>query len=286
MDPARPRLLITGGSGFVGRRLVSQARAHFEVAFTTYSRPLPGGQVLDLRDADATRALVRAWAPDVIVHTAGSDASANMEAVIVQGTANLCQAARAAGARLIFLSSDVIFDGERAPYAEDAVPRPLHAYGRAKVAAEQVVAGLPDHLIVRTSLIYSLEEIERNLAWLVDALAARRPVTLFTDQWRNPIWVQTLTWALIETAAAPVRGRLHVAGRQALNRHDFGLRLLDWFGIEGRETLRAGPGDRARWPADCRLDIARAERLLATPLLGVDEVLAVARGPAPPGQTL
>lgn len=273
------RLLITGGSSYLGQHLVPRAlaRAPASLLYTYYSHDplaLPQARQLDLRDGAAVRALVDAFRPEIIIHTAGSNRPVEtMEEVIRLGATHLTEAARPHGARLIHLSTDVVFDGRNAPYREEDPPRPLHAYGRAKAAAEEIVRAYPDHVIVRTSLIYGLQQIDRGTGWIRDALRAGRPVTLFTDQIRNPVWAPALSQACLELAALAYTGVLHVAGTQRLSRAEFGQRMLDWWGITGRDTLRFGPSDPERWPQDCTLTIQRARRLLQTPLPGVDAVL-------------
>lgn len=272
------RLLITGGSSYLGRHLVPHALQSSDDVLHTYyrNRPryLPPGEQLDLRDGPAVRALIARFAPDVIIHTAGSNRPAKtMGAVIRLGARHVTEAAQATSARLIHISTDVIFDGLRAPYREEDPPRPIHAYGWAKADAEKTVARYQNHVIVRTSLIYGLQRMDRGTSWLVDALKTSSPVTLFVDQFRNPIWVHTLCRACLELAAMEYHGILHVAGRQRLSRAEFGRRMLDWWGIKDRETLSFGPGDAERWPADCTLDVGRALSLLKTPLPGVDAVL-------------
>jgi dTDP-4-dehydrorhamnose reductase len=272
------RLLITGGSGYLGRHVARRAATAWdgEFVYTTYSRdPLgrPQGVALDVRDGPAVARLVREFAPDAIIHTAGSNTTPDMTAVIVEGTAHVAAAAQAAGARLIHLSTDSIFDGTAAPYDETAQPAPLHDYGRAKAAAEALVAAHANAVIVRTSLIYGLQEMDNGTAWMAAALRAGQPVTLFTNQWRNPVWVDSLARACLELVAHSYRGVLNVAGRQAMSRADFGLRLLDWWGVAERASLALGPDESGRWPLDCRLDVGRATQLLRTPLPGVDEVL-------------
>jgi len=281
------RILITGGSSYLGQHLVPQALQRVaspqNVFYTFYSRDplaLSAGRQLDVRDRQAVTALVEAIRPDVIIHTVGSNRPAEtMEAVIRQGSTWLTAAAGHHQARLIHISTDVVFDGQNAPYREADPPRPLHAYGRAKADAESTVKRHSNHVIVRTSLIYGLEKMDRGTAWMVEALLAGRPVTLFTNQMRNPVWVGALCNALLELAENEYRGVLHVAGSQRLSRAAFGVKMLDWWGITQRETLSFGPGDGERWPLDCTLDIALARRVLQTPLPGVDQVLAAQEEP-------
>ncbi len=278
-DGAAPRLLITGGSSYLGQHLVPRAlAAGWQTTYTWFSGDplrLAQGRQLDVRDGEAVAALVRRERPDCIIHLAGSNRSEDLTAVIESGTRSVTAAAAAAGARLLFMSTDVVFDGENPPYAEGDWPRPRHAYGRAKAAAEQIAAGVANHLVVRTSLIYGLERIDRGTAWVIDALERGETVTLFTDQMRNPVWVETLAAACLELAAVEATGIVHVAGGQVLSRADFGQRLLNWWGVERRENLRLAPTPAgAPWPLDTTLALERANRLLRTPLPGVDAVLA------------
>jgi dTDP-4-dehydrorhamnose reductase len=271
------RLLVTGGSGYLGRHLVPLAASEVEVLAHTYfsqaPAAAPGARYLDVRNESDVMALVVDFEPHVIIHAAGSSGRPTMEEVIEAGARNVSTAASRSGARLIHLSTDVIFGGRDAPYREEDTPDPLHAYGQAKARAERVVRRHADHVIVRTSLIYGLQEMDHGTRWLVGGLRRGRPVTLFTDQMRNPVWVESLSNALLELAGLDYRGVLHVAGSQVLSRAQYGLRMLDWWGVDERATLSLGPGDGARWPADCTLNIGRARRMLHTPLPGVDEVL-------------
>jgi dTDP-4-dehydrorhamnose reductase len=269
-------ILITGGSSYLGQHLFPLASSQHETFYTYYQNDplrLPGGFQLDVRDADPVSNLVSTLNPDVIIHTAGSNRTADMWNVIVEGTNHISQAAARTGARLVHISSDVIFNGREAPYDESAQPTPIHPYGRAKAEAEKIAAAYANHVIVRTSLIYGLHLMDHGTAWMVNALRAGQSVTLFTDQRRNPVWVQTLSHACLELATTAFCGIINVAGRQEISRADFGLRMLDWWQIEERSTLILGQSDPDRWPADCTLDLVRAESLLATPLLGVDQVL-------------
>lgn len=271
------RILLTGSSGYLGRHLAPLAADYAgEIRHTYYSNPppiVPGARQLDVRDEAAVRTLASDFAPDLIIHAAGSSGRPEMVEVIERGAQNITAAAQRCDARLVHLSTDVVFDGRQAPYIEEDLPRPIHDYGRAKARAEQIVAQHANHVIVRTSLIFGLQEVDHGTGWLIRRLQEGKAVTLFTDQIRNPVWVESLSNACLELAQLDYRGILHVAGSQILSRAQFGARMLDWWGVKDRTTLSVGAGDGERWPANCALDISLARKLLATPLPGVDEVL-------------
>ena len=287
-DLNQNRILITGGSGYLGRHLAARARERWEVAATYFHHPHPlamprvTARRLDVRDAEAVRALVKAVAPAVIVHTAAINPGAEGDAtrVNVHGTRHVAQAAATVGARLVHLSTDVVFDGERAPYREANPPHPITAYGRSKAQAEDAVrrAGA-QALIVRTSLIYGRAAEgpgqDRQTRWVLSSLRAGEPLRLFTDEVRCPIWIETLVAALLEVADAPETGVLHIAGAQALSRYEFGVRIARFHGVDPTPiTPASSRASGLHRPLDCTLDISRAQARLTTPLLGVDEALA------------
>ena len=193
----------------------------------------------------------------------------------------MAEGAAAVGARLVHVSSDVVHDGKHAPYADDAQPAPLNAYGHSKAAAEAVVADLvPQAAIVRTSLIYGVTEMDRSTASFVQRLHQRQPLVLYTDVIRQPIWAETLANALLKLSALDYAGTLNVAGQQALSRAAFGQRLLAWWGINTQGRLQEAQAAEMTdtIPLDLRLTLTKAEHLLEMSFAGVDEVFARQRG--------
>ncbi|MCA9923605.1 MAG: sugar nucleotide-binding protein, partial [Anaerolineales bacterium] len=169
------RLLITGGSSYLGQHLVPIANKSFDVVYTTFQNnplQLSSGVQLDLRDETAVLRLVAQVKPDIIIHLVGSNRPQDMADVIRRGTQAITKAAVQQQARLIHLSTDSIFNGENAPYGETAVPTPINTYGRAKADAETIAAQHPNYAIVRTSLIYGLEIMDHGTSWMVKALQA------------------------------------------------------------------------------------------------------------------
>jgi dTDP-4-dehydrorhamnose reductase len=279
------RLLITGGSGYLGRRLIALAAGSWQVTATYFCHPLDGdGFVparLDVRDANQVEALMAEVQPDVVIHTAyTTESEGAMQEVIVRGTQHVAQAVVGAGMRLIHLSTDVLFDGRRGNYTEDDPPSPITSYGRAKAAAEAIVAvEADDAVIVRTSLITGFDPPDRHTQWVLDSLREGREIRLFTDEFRCPVWVITLAQALLELADLDYRGVLNVAGSQVLTRYSLGVKVARFFGLDpaGLTPALAAKSDPIR-PLNCTLDVSLAHRLLRTPLPGLDEVLAAQGG--------
>ena len=270
------RLLITGGSSYLGRHLVPLAVNHNFYTLSTYfeNKPVLPGQhaQLNLEDGLAVAALVSKWKPDAVVHLAGSNRVSNMPGVIVQGTQNLC-AALPPTTRLIHLSTDVIFDGLNPPYREDAPPTPVHEYGRTKAAAEQIVAQHRNHVIVRTSLIFGLVHKDRGTEGFERRLTRGEAFTLFNNQFRNPIWADTLSLACLELVKHSYVGILNVAGSEVIDRATYSQALLTYWGVETGTLLTVGADTSGRFPPDTRLDISLAKQLLETPLAGFREVV-------------
>ena len=275
-------LLVTGGSGYLGRRLICVALPHWQVTATYFKHPgaCPGvdWQFLDVRDAAAVERVFDACRPDVVIHTAAVNPHAKIpyQDVNVTGTHHIAQVAAARKVRLIHLSTDVVFDGRQGAYREEDEPHPLTDYARSKTQAEaQVHAAGGPAVIVRTSLIYDpLQRRDRHTGWVIEDLQAGRAVRLFTDEVRCPIWVESLAQALTELAGLDDTGVLHVAGQQALSRYDFGVRLLRHHDMDIASIMPALSRESGLTrPLDCTLDCSRARGLLKTPLPGVDDVL-------------
>lgn len=267
------RTLITGASGEIGRVLSRAAVEHTEVLAAYHQHPQVGGgepvhlNLLDGHQVDRVLARLR---PDLVIHAAISDRNRE-PGDHRRSAAHLAQALRRNPARLLVLSTDMVFDGCQPPYSEEAVPQPCTPYGAAKVEMEGQFAGLTDALIVRTSLVYDFSEENRQLSWMLERIRRAQPVPLFTDEIRHPIWVQNLCSLLLRLGDMPEVGLLHLAGPQSMSRLEFGTELLSIMGIDPHPHVNAvkRPPDPPR-PGDLRLDLSKARALL-----GEDSLLSL-----------
>lgn len=234
------RLLVTGAGGMLGHDVVRAARAagHDVVALARAE--------LDIADAGAVDAAVRAASADTIVNCAawtdvdGAEADPDgAHAVNATGAGNVARAAARAGIRLVHVSTDYVFDGERAPdadaYVESDAVGPRSVYGASKLAGEQaVVAAGGSHAIVRSSWLFGVGG--KNFAATMLALAADRDeVTVVDDQIGCPTATAHLASALL-TLARPDAGDgiFHVAGGGRCSWHAFATEIFRQAGVDCR----------------------------------------------------
>lgn len=221
-------VLVTGGRGFVAGAVAraALARRHEVVA--------PGRDTLDVTDPVAVRAVLAHHRPHAVVHTAYREHGPDLEAVTVGGTDVVAAACAAADVPLVHLSSDLVFPGREAPYAEHDERRPLTRYGRAKAAAEDAVSAAGGRAcIVRTSLVLAGPGAPpgRHERLVLDVLDGRSPVRFFVDEVRRPVLVDVLARAVVALAeAADPPPVVHVAGPVAQSRLDLAVQVAGWSG--------------------------------------------------------
>ncbi|MEU7603403.1 sugar nucleotide-binding protein [Streptomyces sp. NPDC041003] len=269
-------VLIIGGSGFLGTELVRQGSSVGRATAATF-RSRPGEQVgvpwhhLDLRDPACLEAVLDAVAPSAVINASSGNADWTVTA---EGSMRLALAVRERRIRLVHVSSDAVFSGGQDLYDETSLPDPVTPYGAAKAAAETAVRLLADSwAVARTSLIigHGWSSHER----MVHALAAgRQEGALFTDDVRCPVHVADLAASLWELARSDATGVFHLAGPDALTRHELGVLIAQRDGLEP-STLPSGRRADTTLTGGLRvvLDSRVTERHLGIRLRGAREFL-------------
>jgi len=252
----RQLLFVTGGRGFIGHHLLNgPASERWEVI-------APGSSSLDVRNRDTTLEAIVGWKPDAIIHLAYDKQDAR---TIIDGTHHVAEAAAFSGARLVHMSTDMVFPGQVSAYTELETPKPNTDYGRQKLAAEQYVTDIvPSAVIVRTSIVIGTDrfspvqkDIEMSLRGGPGATA------YFTDEFRCPVHADDLAIALTTLARThDISGPLHVAGPEAVSRFEFAELMAHYLRQDPsvlRSTTHAEQG--VTRPGRLVLDSSRAARL-------------------------
>ncbi|HEY7412489.1 MAG TPA: dTDP-4-dehydrorhamnose reductase [Vicinamibacteria bacterium] len=275
------RYLVTGAAGQLGQALVAHLGARCAWS--------GGRDALDVTDPRAVARLVTEVAPDVVVNAsaynavdaAETDVAAAM-AVNALGPRHLAEACRAAGAVLVHVSTDYVFDGRRRePYGEDDATRPLSVYGTSKLAGELLVAASDAaHLIVRTSGVFGRGGSRSKGGSFVERVVARaaagEPLRVVDDQVFAPTYAPDLARALVSLVESGARGLFHVAGGGIASWHELATAALSAAGVAAAveriasEAL-AAPAER---PAYSVLDTGRYRALGLPPLRHWREALA------------
>ncbi|MFD7616241.1 SDR family oxidoreductase [Streptomyces sp. NPDC059802] len=268
--------LIIGGSGFLGNELIRQARAAGHTTAATYAtRPGDTSQAewyaLDLRDAGRLDAVMAEVRPHLVVDASSGKAD---WATTAEGPVRIAMAAAKCGSRLVQVSSDAVFSGARVHYDETCLPDPITPYGAAKAAAETgVLVVHPEAVVARTSLIIGYGRSVHE--HLVHELAAgTHNGALFTDDIRCPVHVADLAAALLELASGDAAGIHHLAGSDALSRHELGTLIARRDDLDA-SRLPTGLRARSTHPGalDVRLDSRATQRSLRTTLRGARQFL-------------
>lgn len=274
---SRHHLLVVGGSGLLGQEITRQARTGGTRVVATFHRRAAAvagvdWRALDIRRRNDVTALVEQIRPAMIINTAYRQAD---WVTTADGGMHVAVAAAAVGARLVHVSSDAVFAGRATRYDETAPPDPTTPYGAAKAAAETAVKGLaPAAVIARTSLIIGNGDSQHE-AYVHSLASGGTTGGLFTDDVRCPVHVTDLASALLELAGSAHAGIHHVAGPDAVSRHELGVLIARRDGLEeaslptGRRAETDLPG-----PLEVRLDCTMTQSRLTTRLRGAREFLA------------
>jgi dTDP-4-dehydrorhamnose reductase len=291
---ARKKLVVTGATGFVAGSILAQAGDGWQVHAISRDEPLVQRanlcwHTVDPLASDQLAQIIRDAAPDVVVHTA---ALADIDfcqthpeiarSINVDLTRRVSDQCTEAGCKLVFCSTDTIFDGEHAPYEEDDLPGPVNLYAETKLEAERIVVRLgAQAVIARLSLVVGLPVLGAGnsfLARMVAAFKDGRRVAVPEHEVRTPVDVITVGRALLELAGSNHHGIFHLSGQDRVSRFKMAQQIAVRFGFPSHlvvaQVAATTPGRAAR-PRDVSLDNAKACANLKTPMRTLDEGLSL-----------
>ena len=239
------RILVTGASGLLGLSLCLQYAGQHELLGVTNAHGLPGAPfpviTANLTQPSGVEKLIDLAQPEWIIHCA---ALANIDQAEAQPQlaqrinaevpGEFAAAARRTGVKLVHISTDAVFDGQRGDYTEEDAPNPLSVYASTKLAGERVVAEAnPDAIIARVNFYGWSLSGKRSLAeFFFNNLVEGRPAKGFTDIYFCPLQVNQLAEILLRMAELKLSGVYHVLSCEALSKYDFGCRIARQFGLD------------------------------------------------------
>ncbi|MCB0113147.1 MAG: SDR family oxidoreductase [Caldilineaceae bacterium] len=287
-------LLVTGVSGFLGWHVARLARLDWQVVGTYFTTKrhivqsafaaIDTGRI-DLTEFREMRDMMALVKPHAVIHTAAlTDANycethaAESFRVNVEATRNLAGLCADREIPFVFTSTDLVFDGIRAPYREDDPVAPISVYGEHKAQAEEEV--LDRHelaTICRMPLMFGASSPTHGsfLQWMITKMQRGDALALFTDEFRTPVDAESAARGLLLAAyrglpeaadqeLSPITGRLHLGGRQRISRYEFGqlVQQTGNFSAARLDPVRLGDLDLpAARPPDVSLDSSRAYEL-------------------------
>jgi dTDP-4-dehydrorhamnose reductase len=294
------RLLITGVSGFLGWNIARLARHEWDVMGTYFSTrrqiaetaftAIETGRI-DLTEFRDMRDMLDMVKPYAVIHTAAltdpnycethPDESFRINVDAARNLAGLC------GDReipFVFTSTDLVFDGAKAPYREDDLITPISVYGEHKALAEmEVLERYALAAVCRMPLMFGPRSPTHIsfLQWMVDKMERGETLPLFKDEFRTPVDAESAARGLLMIARSglpevqdeeerpPITGRLHLGGPERISRYEFGLLVQELLQFPNARIEPVSLGDialAAARPPDVSLDSSRARALGYDPL--------------------
>lgn len=307
------KLLVTGCCGFLGSNVIWSARERYDfVATSLHPIELEDFHVekLDVTDRVACLDTLRKHRPDVVVHcSAHTSAIANKEPelaeeVNVQGTRNMAVACHEVGTRMILISTDMVFDGNKSfgeKYSEEDQVLPVTHYGRTKVRAEnELRKSKAKWIVARSSNIYGncfaitkdraqrVNHAKKHSGFVssvIDALKEGKSISASTNRYQTPVLATKLAETVLKLDENGHEGIFHVAGKECISRYDFAREIARVFELNGgliesadRRTVAASYSVRSlENHRNTCLNVSKVERTLGIKMLTVKEGLEIMR---------
>jgi dTDP-4-dehydrorhamnose reductase len=268
-------VLIIGSSGFLGRKLfdVFSTSEKYSVMGTYYSAEEHEGLIpLDITDVSATRQIITMADPSIILlpgsmtHVDACETDREKaHAINVVGVQNVVSVCKERGIKLVFYSTDYVFDGEKGKYSEEDPANPLGYYGETKILGEEIVRQLSDALICRVAILYGNSSVKKVpfVSWVINSLREGKQIHVYTDLHGSPTLIDDIASATEKLLDNGCVGTYHISGPDCISRYEMALTIAKVFGFDTNLILPSLSSEKpmkARRPKDSSLDITKLKK--------------------------
>jgi dTDP-4-dehydrorhamnose reductase len=281
------RLLVTGTSGLLGNKIVEFAKHDYEVIPLYNTKPLhPNSLKLDITNQSRVLRLFNKLKPHILIHTASETNVDKCETkkeqawkINAEGTRNIALACSKTGAKLVYISTDYVFDGEKGNYKEEDKPNPINHYGVTKLEGEnQVTRHCKNYAILRTSVLYGWHPWKQNFAtWIINMLKQNKEITVVEDHYNTPTLADNLAEITIETVQKDLHGLYHASGSQRISRYEFARQIAETFNLDQSLIRPVKMRQLTAWiakrPKDSSLNTKKIQKQLKTKPINITEGL-------------
>ena len=288
---AMQKLLITGASGLLGNVTVKIAQEKCAVTPTDIvEMKHPNFVRIDIGDSERLCSLFQKLKPGIVIHTASETNVDRCETerehawkINALGTHNVAKASQKVGARLVYVSTDYVFDGQKGLYEEEDTPNPINFYGLTKLEGEkQALRNCNNTVVLRASVLYGRHPVKQDFAtWVINKLGKREEITVVNDHFNSPTLAKNLAAMALEVAAGEFRGVLNTSGCERISRYDFAKKIAEMFDRDANLIKPLKMKDLDAWvakrPRDSSLNTKKAQSMLRTKPLNINEGLSKLR---------
>jgi len=267
------KFFITGGSGLLGGRIATVADDECELVLSHNSNATENSVKCDITNEDEVKKIITKENPDVIIHCAAmtnvdlcEDKIEDAYKINGDATGFLAKAAEEVNAKIIYVSTDFVFDGKKGNYKETDEVNPLGIYAKSKYDGEvQLQKYSSNWAIARVSVLYGWHERLNFTSWVINELRNNNQINIVTDQINSPTYADNAAEAMFEIAKQDKNGIYHTAGNDLISRYDFTRQIAEVFDLN-EDLINPITSDKfvqkAPRPQDSSLDVSKIEKEL------------------------
>ena len=243
---ANNRILLIGSNGFLGSYLYLKSSNFFEVLGTYYKTVSNSNSVfLDVTDIDSVCNLVSEFKPDIIINCSAYTNvdkaelnKKNVRDVNVLGLQNIIKSC-SINTKIVHISSDYVFDGEKGDYKESDSTHPVNYYGKTKLESENILKGANRSFVIyRPNVLYS-DDINSSsfFSWVRKSLKNNQEIKVVDDQISNPTYIPDFVDVILDSVLMGYEGVLHIGSEDSLSRYQFALKVANVYGFNSDNII-------------------------------------------------